>query len=110
MAGLILPPSGPLSPEDEWVLKVLTNYVGIAKREGMSGTDALSRMSFQSLIGLLETGAREGGDKYAAKLVRHTLNELQKVCKERGFHFVHNFTCADERGPELTTPEQSPGG
>lgn len=82
-----LPASG-LSAEDRWVLTVLDNYVRLAKREGMLGSEALARMAFQALLGLYEVGKQEGGEVRGRELVRHLLNEYAKVMETRGQKFV----------------------
>lgn len=78
-------------------MKVLTNYVQIAKREGICATDALSRMTFQALVGLRETGVIEGGEQRGNSLVRHLFSEFAKVLKERGQTLVFQLIAESER-------------
>jgi hypothetical protein len=78
-------------------MRVLTNYVQIAKREGIPATDALSRMAFQTLVGLRETGQVEGGERRGVSLLLHLFSELAKVLKERGYVFVYRIAAESER-------------
>lgn len=99
--GILSPTGLQLSPEDEWVLKILDRGVELAKREGMPATDFLARVAFQSLIGLRETGAQEGGPARGAKLVRHTFNQFAKTMKERGHRFFFNFSHITEKPEDV---------
>ena len=108
----LLGPTGrQLGPEDEWVLKILDRAIQLAKREGMPATDLLARIAFQSLVGLRETGAEEGGPARGAKLVRHTFNEFAKVMKTRNHRFFFNFSHIVESLDDIAdeAKEQSDG-